>query len=68
MRRGGQIFTLGVSPRGAGIWSSSSTAGGDAHSAARGSLFIDERHHRFGRRSSSAWAKEADALRRISFA
>jgi len=33
--REGQIFTLGVLPRGAGIWSSSSTAGGEAHSAAR---------------------------------
>jgi len=28
----------------------------------------DERHHHFGRRSSSAWAKYAAALRRISFA
>jgi len=31
-------------------------------------MFIDERCHRFGYQSSSAWAKEADALRRISFA
>src|SRR5437762_5485950 len=29
---------------------------------------IDERDHGFTRRSSSAWAKYADALRRISFA
>ena len=27
-----------------------------------------KRHHHFGRRSSSAWAKNADAFRRISFA
>src|SRR5271166_111865 len=33
-----------------------------------GTMGIDERHHHFGRRSSSAWAKKADALRRISFA
>ncbi len=31
-------------------------------------VLIDERHHHLGRRSSSAWAKNADALRRISFA
>jgi hypothetical protein len=53
------MFTLGVSPRGAGIWSSSSTAGGEAHSAVCVSLFIDERRHRFGRRSSSAWVKKS---------
>ena len=29
---------------------------------------VDERSHVLGRRSSSAWAKYADALRRISFA
>jgi hypothetical protein len=29
---------------------------------------LDERNHGFDRRSSSAWAKYADALRRISFA
>src|SRR5262249_6926689 len=29
---------------------------------------VDERDHHFGLRSSSAWAKKADALRRISFA
>ena len=29
---------------------------------------VDEQLHSFGRRSSSAWAKYADALRRISFA
>src|SRR5690606_17926388 len=29
---------------------------------------VDETHHHFGRRSSSAIAKYADALRRISFA
>ena len=29
---------------------------------------VDEQHLHFGRRSSSAWAKNADALRRISFA
>jgi len=46
----------------------SSTAGGEAHSGARVSLCIGERRHRCGRRSSSAWAKNADALRRISFA
>ena len=33
-----------------------------------GPLRIDERHHHFGRRASSAWAKKADALRKISFA
>ena len=33
-----------------------------------GAVFVDERDHHFGRRSSSAWAKYADALRRISFA
>ena len=31
-------------------------------------VFVDERHHHFGRRSSSAWAKKADAFRRISLA
>ena len=31
-------------------------------------VLIDERHHHLGWRSSSAWAKNADALRRISFA
>src|ERR1700740_2576492 len=31
-------------------------------------LIVDERDHHFGRRSSSAWAKYADALRRISLA
>lgn len=29
---------------------------------------VDERRHLLGGRSSSAWAKKADALRRISFA
>src|SRR5262249_61753262 len=33
-----------------------------------GSVLVDERHHYFGRRSSSAWAKKAAALRRISLA
>src|SRR5262245_53138970 len=33
-----------------------------------GPMLIDERHHHFGRRSSSAWAKKAAALRRISLA
>src|SRR6476620_9722056 len=33
-----------------------------------GTMGIDKRHHHFGRRSSSAWAKKADALRKISFA
>ena len=33
-----------------------------------GPLAVDERDHHFGRQSSSAWAKYADALRRISFA
>src|SRR6202022_189459 len=33
-----------------------------------GTVGIDERHHHFPRRSSSAWAKYADALRKISFA
>src|SRR5690606_18712651 len=31
-------------------------------------VFVDERHHHFCRRSSSAWAKYAEALRRISLA
>ncbi|CAN5779529.1 hypothetical protein BH11MYX2_BH11MYX2_38350 [soil metagenome] len=31
-------------------------------------MLVDERHDYLGRRSSSAWAKYADALRRISFA
>ncbi len=31
-------------------------------------MFADERRHHLARRSSSAWAKYADALRRISFA
>src|SRR5690606_10229128 len=31
-------------------------------------MTVDERHHHGPRRSSSAWAKYADALRRISFA
>jgi hypothetical protein len=30
------------------------------------SMRFEELHHHFGRRSSSAWAKYADALRRIS--
>src|SRR5262245_7539994 len=33
-----------------------------------GPMLIDERHHHFGRRSNSAWAKKAAALRRISVA
>src|SRR5262245_27332747 len=33
-----------------------------------GSVLVDEPHHYFGRRSSSAWAKKATALRRISLA
>jgi hypothetical protein len=33
-----------------------------------GTMLVDEGHHHFGRRSSSAWAKYADALRGISFA
>ena len=33
-----------------------------------GTMGVDKRHHHFGRRSSSAWAKKADALRKISFA
>ena len=32
------------------------------------SVFVDERHHHRGGRSSSAWAKYADALRKISLA
>jgi len=32
----------------------------------RGAMFVDERDHHFARRSSSAWAKNAAALRRIS--
>jgi hypothetical protein len=32
------------------------------------STLVDEIHHHFGRRSSSAWPKNADALRKISFA
>src|SRR5690606_1450176 len=31
-------------------------------------VFVDERRHSLNRRSSSAWAKYADALRRISLA
>jgi hypothetical protein len=31
-------------------------------------LGVHELHRHFGRRSSSAWAKKADAFRRISFA
>src|SRR4029077_1672292 len=31
-------------------------------------VFVDERRHGLNRRSSSAWAKYADALRRISLA
>jgi hypothetical protein len=31
-------------------------------------MLVDELDHHFGRRSSSAWAKKADALRRISLA
>ena len=31
-------------------------------------MFVHEGHHHFTRRSSSAWAKYADAFRRISFA
>jgi len=31
-------------------------------------VLLDERHHHLGRQSSSAWAKYADALRRISLA
>src|SRR5689334_18459378 len=31
-------------------------------------VVVDERHHYFPRRSSSAWAKYADAFLRISFA
>src|SRR5436190_23708364 len=31
-------------------------------------VIVDERDHRLNRRSSSAWAKYADALRRISLA
>src|SRR5690606_37627922 len=31
-------------------------------------VLVDEPHHHFGRRSSFAWAKYADALRRISLA
>src|SRR5690606_21995653 len=34
----------------------------------RGPLLVDEGHHHFGRRSSSACAKYADALRKISLA
>jgi len=33
-----------------------------------GPVRVDERHHYFGRRSSSAWARYADALRKISLA
>src|SRR5207253_4097985 len=32
------------------------------------SMLVHEGHHHFGRRSSSAWAKYADAFRRISLA
>src|SRR5206468_7705077 len=47
---------------------------GDRHLTAdrldpmRGAVLVDEGDHHFGRRSSSACAKYADALRRISFA
>ena len=34
----------------------------------RGAMIVDKRDHGFDRRPSSAWAKYADALRRISFA
>src|SRR5262252_1615755 len=34
----------------------------------RRSMLVNERHHHFARRSSSACAKNADALRKISFA
>src|SRR4029079_13795835 len=46
----------------------------DRHSAADRldsvtlTMIVDEADHHFARRSSSAWAKNADALRRISFA
>ena len=33
-----------------------------------GAIRVDKLHHHFGRRSSSAWAKYADALRKISLA
>ncbi len=36
--------------------------------AAITSVIVDEGDHGFERRSSSAWAKYADALRRVSFA
>jgi hypothetical protein len=42
--------------------------GADRLNPVRGPVGVDERHHHFGRRSSSAWAKNADALRRISLA
>ena len=34
----------------------------------RPAMRIDEGHHHFGRRSSSAWAKNAEAFRKISLA
>src|SRR5690606_12850674 len=40
----------------------------DRLDSVRGPLLVDESHHHFGRRSSSACAKYADALRKISLA
>src|SRR5690606_12671945 len=40
----------------------------DRLDSVRGPVFVDERLHGLNRRSSSAWAKYALALRRISFA
>ena len=41
---------------------------GDRPDPVSTTMGIDERHHHLARRSNSAWAKYADALRRISFA
>jgi hypothetical protein len=41
---------------------------GNRHDPVLGAVRVNERHHHFPRRSSSAWAKNADALRRISLA
>jgi len=68
-RDGRALATALVQPDGLSVRSRSTGRSAAARLDPVGlSMLINEHRHRFGRRSSSAWAKKAAALRRISFA
>ncbi len=60
--------TAGISVRWRNVKLSFSGSAGPRLDPVFGPVRVDERHHHLARRSSSAWTKKADALRRISLA